>query len=183
MSTKKCWESQEWQALKEHTDEVRRLHLRNLLQDDDRCKKMTASFGKDKEHGIYLDYSRQQVTEKTMGLLFQLAKSQKLSEKIQDMANGVHLNSTEDRAVMHMALRAPASAKFEVDGENVVPKVHSVLERIESFANKIRNGTLLGVTGKPLTDVVSIGIGGSYLGPEFLAEALKTVDVQNSYLA
>jgi glucose-6-phosphate isomerase len=163
--------------LKAHTEEVQKLHLRNLMQDADRCKKLTASFGKEKEHSMYLDYSRQQVTDETMGLLFKLAKSQNLTQKIQDMANGVHLNSTEDRAVMHMALRAPAGATFEVDGENVVPKVQSVLDRIESFANKVRGGQLLGVTGKPLTDVVSIGIGGSYLGPEFLAEALKTDSV------
>lgn len=146
--------------------------LRELLADAGRCASLVA------EHdGIVLDYTRQKVTLETMKMLYQLADAAKLDEKIAAMAQGQHINKTEDRAVMHLALRAPKSASFIVDGKDVVPDVHQVLDRIYAFADGIRSGNNpehLGATGKKLTNVISIGIGGSYLGPEFVFEALKT---------
>lgn len=105
--------------------------------------------------------------------LFALAEATGLKEKLAAMAAGEHINVTEDRAVMHVALRAKPDATFTVDGKNVVPDVHAVLDRIRDFSDRVRSGAWKGVTGKPLTDIVSIGIGGSYLGPEFVFEALK----------
>jgi glucose-6-phosphate isomerase len=107
-------------------------------------------------------------------MLLELAKAAGVQDKIKSMAAGEHINSTEDRAVMHMALRAPKGYTFNVDGSNVVPDVQAVLDKIFEFANKVRSGEAVGATGKPLVNVVSIGIGGSYLGPEFVYEALKT---------
>ena len=129
---------------------------------------MTAEF-----HGILLDYSRQRVTPGTMDKLEALARAAGLQGKLGDLARGEHLNSTEDRAVGHMALRAPRGAVCMIDGANVVPAVHGVLDRIATFANAVRIGAHAGATGKKLTNVVSIGIGGSYLGVEFVAEALR----------
>jgi glucose-6-phosphate isomerase len=107
-------------------------------------------------------------------MLLELAKAAGVEDKIKQMAAGDHINSTEDRAVMHMALRAPKGYSFNVDGTNVVPDVQAVLDNIYTFANEVRSGQAVGATGKPLVNVISIGIGGSYLGPEFVYEALKT---------
>ena len=170
----KVWETVEWKVLREHVKSIDTLHLRDLLQDEERCNALTASCGTDGAHAIWLDYSRQRVTKETMKLLIDLGISQNLKQKIRDMASGCHVNSTENRAVMHLALRATESAIYNVDGTNVVPQVHQVLERIYEFTSAVRCGEWVGATGKKLTSVVSIGIGGSYLGPEFLAEALGT---------
>lgn len=137
-------------------------------QDADRCGAMQVEFD-----GAMLDYSRQRVSVETMTKLLALAARAGLSDKIHRMFAGEHINVTEDRAVAHAALRAPKGAVFTVDGENVVPDVHAVLDRIEAFSEAVRAGARTGVTGKALTNVVSIGIGGSYLGPEFVYEALR----------
>ena len=123
--------------------------------------------------GLFLDYSRQRVTSETMRLLHALGAAAGLPEKIACMARGERINTTEDRAVGHIALRAPRAGACEVDGVDVAPAVHAVLDAIAAFSRKVRDGEHLGATGKPLTDVVSIGIGGSYLGPEFVYEALR----------
>ena len=128
-------------------------------QDAERSGTLTAEFD-----GILLDFSRQRATAETFQLLLALAEAAGLKSKIHAMAAGAHLNITEDRAVGHMALRAPAASSAIIDGVDVVPAVHSVLDRIHAFTASIRAGERKGVTGKALTDVVSIGIGGSYLG-------------------
>eukprot|EP00386_Alphamonas_edax_P007141 GDKI01023592.1.p1 GENE.GDKI01023592.1~~GDKI01023592.1.p1 ORF type:complete len:556 (-),score=224.41 GDKI01023592.1:297-1964(-) len=144
-------------------------HLRELLKDDRRNAAMsTESFG------VILDYCRQKADPTTMKLLMQLAKETKLQDKIKAMFAGEKINQTEDRAVLHVALRSPPDAKIIVDGKNVMPDVHNVLGRIKKFASAVRRGEWTGFTGKPLKDVVCIGIGGSYLGPEFVYEAVRT---------
>lgn len=159
----------EWQRLEEHAQEIESTHLRELLQDEDRCDKMYA------EHdGVYLDYSRQRVTIQTLDLLQDLAKRQKLEESIQAMVSGEKINFTEKRAVLHTALRADRSEEVMVDGQNVIEEVHEVLDQIKQFTEGVRSGTLRGYTGRRLRNIVSVGIGGSYLGPEFLHEVLKT---------
>ena len=171
LSALHAWETPEWAALAAHAESARgggMAHLSELLKDEGRCAALTASVP-----GVHLDYSRQRVTSETMGLLHALASAAALPDKIAAMAGGVHINTTEDRAVGHIALRAPKTATFEVDGVNVVPAVHTVLDNISAFAEKVRTGAHVGATGKALTDVVSIGIGGSYLGPEFVFEALR----------
>lgn len=166
-----AWETQAWSDLAAHAESSSNggmPHLKELLKDEARCAALTASIP-----GMHLDFSRQCVTLETMDLLQRLAQSSELPAKIAAMAGGVHINVTEDRAVGHIALRAPKGTVFEVDGSNVVPAVHAVLDRIAAFSQRVRSGTHVGATGKPLTDVVSIGIGGSYLGPEFVYEALR----------
>ena len=165
----------EWKRLEEHLkSEIDQSHLRDLLQDEHRSQNMFA------EHdGVYLDYSRQRATLKTMDLLQDLAKTQKLEDRIQDMVTGKKINFTEKRAVLHTALRADRSEKIYVDDDaeannNVVEEVHQVLDQIKFFTEGVRNGDILGYTGRRLRNIISVGIGGSYLGPEFLHEVLKT---------
>lgn len=157
-----------WQRLKQHAREMKRCHLRDLLKDARRSKSLVATYNR-----ILLDYSRQNVTRETMGSLFALARTAGLKEKMRAMVNGEKINKTEGRAVLHTALRAPRGAVIKVDGSNVMPDVHAVLDKIRIFAGKVRSGGWRGITGKPLTDVVTIGIGGSYLGTEFVHEALR----------
>jgi hypothetical protein len=137
--------------------------------DAERCEALTAE-----HNGVYLDYSRQRVTMETMGLLYDVAEAAHLRAKIDSMFAGDHINSTEDRAVLHVASRAPRHAKIMVDGKDVVPDVHAVLDKIKEFSRKVREGEWVGATGKPLTDVVAVGIGGSFLGPLFVHTALRT---------
>lgn len=165
----RSWESPAWSKLVEHAAATRDVHLRDLLADAHRCEELFLE-----AEGIYLDYSRQRVTAETMDLLEELAGAALLSEKINAMRTGLHVNITEDRAVMHTALRAQADETAVVDGKNVVPEVHAVLDRIAAFSDAVRSGAHVGATGKRLTQVVAIGIGGSYLGPEFVHEALRT---------
>mmetsp|Transcript_9972 Transcript_9972/g.15051 ORF Transcript_9972/g.15051 Transcript_9972/m.15051 type:complete len:562 (-) Transcript_9972:155-1840(-) len=162
-------QSTSWARLQEHANEIKQLHLRDLMNDSQRCGSLYAEYD-----GIALDYSRQNVTATTMDLLFDLAATAGLDIKRAAMGSGNHINSTEDRAVMHMALRSPRSKRFVVDGADVVPDVHSVLDKISSFSEDVRSKRWVGATGKPLVNVISVGIGGSYLGPEFVYEALKT---------
>lgn len=161
--------SQEWEKLEEHKEEMDETHLRDLLQDAERSGAMFA------EHdGVYLDYSRQRASLETMDLLQDLAKRQKLNEKIKSMFSGEKINFTEKRAVLHTALRADRSEQVFVDGENVIEEVHEVLDQIKAFAEGVRSGSIRGYTGKRLRNIISVGIGGSYLGPEFLHEVMKT---------
>jgi len=159
----------QWKRLENHVAEIDQSHLRDLLQDDERSQAMFA------EHdGVYLDYSRQRATSKTMDLLQDLAKTQRLEERIQDMVTGKKINFTEKRAVLHTALRGERSEEIFVDGVNVIEEVHQVLDQIKYFSEGVRNGDIRGYTGKRLRNIISVGIGGSYLGPEFLHEVLKT---------
>mmetsp|Transcript_3970 Transcript_3970/g.10396 ORF Transcript_3970/g.10396 Transcript_3970/m.10396 type:complete len:820 (+) Transcript_3970:304-2763(+) len=159
----------QWKRLEAHVAEIEEAHLRDLLQDEERSEAMFA------EHdGVYLDYSRQRATSQTMKLLQNLAKTQRLEERIQDMLTGKKINFTEKRAVLHTALRAEQEEEIYVDGVNVVEDVHQVLDQIKYFTEGVRNGDILGYTGKRLRNIISVGIGGSYLGPEFLHEVLKT---------
>ncbi|KAL0028857.1 hypothetical protein WJX77_001267 [Trebouxia sp. C0004] len=161
--------SHEWRALEEHLGEVDKLHLRDLLTDETRCNELFFE-----HNGITCDFSRQRVTPKTVKLLRNLAGAANLKTKISQMFAGEHLNVTEDRAVLHPALRAPRDEKIYDGKKNVVPEVWEVLDKIKGFSDKVRSGEWLGVTGKPLTDVVAIGIGGSFLGPLFVHTALRT---------
>lgn len=150
-------------------------HLRELIQDEERCALMQV------EHGdILLDYARQRLTKDARAALFELANDVHLRSKIASMFQGDKINGTENRAVLHVALRAPPSASITVDGVDVVPLVHDVLNRIRDFSKRVRDAKWLGATGKPLTDVVAIGIGGSYLGPEFAFEAMRMQPVANA---
>nr|ABH11442.1 cytosolic glucose-6-phosphate isomerase [Chondrus crispus] len=155
-------------ALKNAASAADDMHLRDLLMDEDRCAAMVAS-----HTGFLLDYSRQRLTKDSMSLLFDLARRVGLSDKIAAMFNGDKINTTEGRSVLHVALRAPKTASITTDGTDVVPAVHEVLDKIKGFTDKVRSGAWVGATGKTLTDVVAIGIGGSYLGPEFVFEALR----------
>src|SRR5262245_10049724 len=158
-----------WKALEAHHRMVRELHLRTLFADDPkRGEHMTAEAA-----GIFLDYSKNRITEETLKLLLQLAQQCGLRHRIDAMFGGKKINITENRAVLHVALRAPKGASIAVDGENVVPQVHAVLDKMANFSNRVRSGTWKGHTGKRIRNVINIGIGGSDLGPVMAYEALK----------
>jgi glucose-6-phosphate isomerase len=123
--------------------------------------------------GLYLDYSKNRITDETLKLLLQLADESGLRERIDAMFRGEKINVTENRAVLHVALRAPRGASIVVDGENVVPQVHAVLDKMADFSKRVRSGAWKGHTGKPIRNVINIGIGGSDLGPVMAYEALK----------
>jgi glucose-6-phosphate isomerase len=158
-----------WRALVEHQRGIRDLHLRQLFADDpQRAAHMSAEAA-----GLYLDYSKNRVTEETLELLFQLADERGVAARRAAMFRGEPINTTENRAVLHVALRAPRDAHVEVDGENVVPQVHAVLDRMAALARRVRSGEWRGHTGKHIRTIVNIGIGGSYLGPEMAYLALR----------
>ena len=158
-----------WQALAAHRATLSGVHLRELFAADPaRGERLVLDAA-----GLYLDYSKNLVTDETLRLLVALAESAGLRERIDAMFRGERINVTENRAVLHVALRAPAGAVIEVDGENVVPQVHAVLERMTGFANRVRRGEWLGHTGRRIRNVVNIGIGGSDLGPVMAYEALR----------
>ena len=158
-----------WHALGQHFNTVKTLHLRDMFaQDPKRGQRMTAEAA-----GLFLDYSKNRVTEETFQLLLKLAAESGLREHIDAMFRGEKINITEDRAVLHVALRAPKSATIMVDGENVVPKVYAELKKMAAISDKIRSGAWKGHTGKRIRNVVNIGIGGSDLGPVMAYEALK----------
>jgi glucose-6-phosphate isomerase len=164
-------ESPEWHALQTHREALRGAHLRGLFAGDpDRGERMALEVG-----DLYLDYSKNLVTDETLGLLAALAERAGLTERIAAMFRGDHINVTEDRAVLHVALRAPRDAVIVVDGQDVVPEVHAVLDRMASFSERVRSESWTGSTGKPIRHVVNIGIGGSDLGPAMAYEALKDV--------
>jgi glucose-6-phosphate isomerase len=158
-----------WKALTAHAATAKSLKLRDLFHTDpDRGTRYTAETA-----GIFLDYSKNRITDETLALLIQLAEESGLKQHIEAMFTGQKINTTENRAVLHVALRAPASESILVDGEDVVPAVHEVLDKMSAFADKIRSGQWLGHTGKRIKNVVNIGIGGSDLGPVMAYEALK----------
>ena len=160
---------QSWKALQAHHEKIRSLHLRTLFADDPaRGERLTAEAA-----GIYLDYSKNRVTDETLTLLRRLAEESGLRELIDAMFRGDKINLTEDRAVLHVALRAPRGASIVVDGKNVVPEVHAVLDAMADFSNRVRSGAWKGHTGKRIRNVINIGIGGSDLGPVMAYEALK----------
>jgi glucose-6-phosphate isomerase len=158
-----------WKSLQAHYEKVRDLTLRKLFADDPKRGERLAI----EAEGIYLDYSKNRVTDETLALLLQLADESGLRERIDAMFSGEKINVSEQRAVLHVALRAPKGAMIVVDGENVVPQVHAVLERMADFARRVRGGEWRGHTGKRIRNVVNIGIGGSDLGPVMAYEALR----------
>ena len=158
-----------WQALQAHADAMQTVHLRDLFaQDAGRGEAYTAQAA-----GLFLDYSKNRVTSETLGLLRQLAQETFVTAKRDAMFAGERINVTEGRSVLHVALRMPRGSSLVVDGKNVVPEVHEVLDRMAAFADQIRAGSWLGYTGKPINNIVNIGIGGSDLGPVMAYEGLK----------
>jgi glucose-6-phosphate isomerase len=158
-----------WKALEAHHQKTRDLHLRQLFADDPgRGERLTLEAA-----GLYFDYSKNRITDETLTLLLQLADESGLRDRIDAMFRGEKINVTEDRAVLHVALRAPKGESIIVDGEDVVPKVHAVLDKMTDFSNRVRSGEWKGYTGKRIKNVVNIGIGGSDLGPVMAYEALR----------
>ncbi len=158
-----------WVALKEHLAEIRTRHLRELFAEDaDRGSRFALE-----AVGLYLDYSKNRITDATIALLVKLADEVGLRGRIDAMFRGDKINETEKRAVLHIALRTPPGTRIIVDGQDVVPEVHAVLDRMNAFANRIRAGAWLGHTGKPIKNIVNVGIGGSDLGPVMAFEALR----------
>ena len=158
-----------WQALESHYKKVGALHLRNLFADDpNRGERMTIE-----AVGIYFDYSKHRVIDETLSLLFQLAEESGLQSRIEAMFQGEKINITEKRAALHVALRAPIGQSIFLDGKDVVPQVHAVLDKMVAFSTRVRSGDWKGQTGKPIRNIVNIGIGGSDLGPVMAYEALR----------
>jgi glucose-6-phosphate isomerase len=158
-----------WKKLQGHYKKIREVHLRNLFADDPgRGERMTVDAA-----GIFLDYSKNRITDQTIKMLLNLAAESGLRSRIDAMFRGDKINITEKRAVLHVALRAPEGTTIQVDGENVVPEVHAVLARMAAFSNRIRSGEWKGHTGKRIRNVINIGIGGSDLGPVMAYEALR----------
>jgi len=169
MATKRVTELPAWKALSAHFQKVGRLHLRELFaQDPTRGPRLTLEAA-----GLYLDYSKNRITDETLALLLQLAEQSGLRARIDAMFGGEKINVSEKRAVLHVALRAPKGQSILVDGEDVVPQVHSVLDRMADLSNRVSGGAWRGHTGKPIRNIVNIGIGGSDLGPVMAYEALK----------
>src|SRR5256885_638095 len=160
---------QSWKALQVHRNDIGERHLRTLFAADaTRGERLTAE-----AVGIYLDYSKNRVTDETVTLLCRLAEECGLRERIDAMFRGDKINVTENRAVLHVALRAPRGTSIVVDGKNVVPEVHAMLDAMTDFANRVRSGAWKGHTGKRIRNVINIGIGGSDLGPVMAYEALR----------
>ena len=169
MSATPLRERKAWQALERHYAEISGTHLRDLFAaDPGRGERLTAE-----AVDIYLDYSKNRITDETLALLIELAEESGVAERRDAMFRGEHINVSENRAVLHTALRLPATATLVVDGQDVVADVHAVLARMRDFANRIRSGEFKGYTGKPIKNVINVGIGGSDLGPVMAYEALK----------
>ncbi|MGH3395492.1 MAG: glucose-6-phosphate isomerase, partial [Streptosporangiaceae bacterium] len=158
-----------WQALELHHAQIAGRHLRDLFADDPgRGERLTAQ-----AEDIYLDYSKNRVTDETLSLLMDLARECGVPERRDAMFRGEHINVSEDRAVLHVALRMPRDVSLVVDGEDVVAQVHEVLDRMRDFAERVRSGKWTGYTGKPIRNIINVGIGGSDLGPVMAYEALR----------
>ncbi len=161
--------TKEWKALDKHFKKMEKVQMKDLFKaDTKRFDKLSADFGE-----ILLDYSKNRITDETMKLLMQLVKASGLKRAIGDMFSGKKINWTEDRAVLHIALRNRSNRKIMVDGKNVMPGINKVLEKMKTFSNEVRSGKWKGFTGKKIKTVVNIGIGGSDLGPVMITEALK----------
>ncbi len=159
----------EWKALCQHFESIKNVHLRDAFaEDSDRASKFSVEAVE-----LFLDYSKNRINKETMTLLFDLAKSAKLKERTEAMFTGEKINSTEDRAVLHTALRAPKDAVIKFEGQNVVPEVHEVLDKMTAFCERVLSGEWTGHTGQPIRNVINIGIGGSDLGPVMAYEALR----------
>ena len=170
MSSPATVKRQSWKALESHHQEISKRHLRELFAEDpQRGERMALE-----AVGLYFDYSKNRITDETLKLLFRLAEESGLPSRIDAMFSGEKINRTENRAVLHTALRAPRDASIVVDGENVVPKIYTVLDKMAHFADRVRNGEWKGYTGKRIRNVVNIGIGGSDLGPVMAYEALRS---------
>jgi glucose-6-phosphate isomerase len=162
-------ERKAWQALERHYAEISGTHLRDLFAaDPGRGERLTAEAA-----GIYLDYSKNRITDETLALLIELAEESGVAQRRDAMFRGEHINVSENRAVLHTALRLPATATLVVDGQDVVTDVHAVLARMRDFSDRVRSGEFKGYTGKPIKNVINVGIGGSDLGPVMAYEALK----------
>ena len=158
-----------WKALRQHYDQIADAHLRDLFAEDpERGRDLTLTVG-----DLYIDYSKHLVTRATLALLVDLARAAGLEQRRDEMYSGAHINTSEDRAVLHTALRLPRDATLSVDGQNVVADVHEVLDAMGDFTDRLRNGQWTGATGKRITCVVNIGIGGSDLGPAMAYQALR----------
>ncbi len=167
--SKKLTKTKSWNSLEKHYKKISNVHLKSMFEEDKKRGKNLVL----KDLGIYFDYSKQRITNKTLNLLLGLAKERGVEAKRDAMFSGKKINVTEDRAVLHTALRAPRGSKIIVDGKNVVPGVHRVLKKMTTFSNQIRTGKWKGYTGKSIKNIVNIGIGGSDLGPVMAFEALK----------
>lgn len=162
-------ESPQWQSLVRHYEAIKNVHLRQMFADDPKRGEEFVVEGA----GLYLDYSKNRITRETLAMLIDLAKARGLADGIEAMFSGAKINLTEGRAVLHTALRAPRDANVVVDNENVIPEVHAVLDKMSAFCKRVRTGQWKGHTGKPIRNIVNIGIGGSDLGPVMAYEALK----------
>ncbi|HEY6438066.1 MAG TPA: hypothetical protein VIY47_15860, partial [Ignavibacteriaceae bacterium] len=162
-------ETTPWQKLTAHLLTMQATHMRELFEEDPhRFEKFKITF-----NDILIDYSKNIITEETINLLIDLANEVQLKDSIDAMFNGDKINQTEHRSVLHVALRNMSNTPFHVDGENVMPQVNSVLEQMKNFSNRLISGEWKGYSGKPITHIVNIGIGGSDLGPLMVTEALK----------
>jgi len=174
-TTKPLTQRKAWKALAAHHKKLQKLHLRQLFAEDPkRGERLTAEAA-----GLFLDYSKNRITDETLKLLFGLARESSLRAAIDAMFRGEKINLTENRAVLHVALRAPKGARILVEGKNVVPDVHAVLDKMEGFSRRVRSGAWKGHTGKRIKNVINIGIGGSDLGPVMAYEALKHYSVRS----
>jgi glucose-6-phosphate isomerase len=169
LKSKPLKETPAWNALQAHYEQIKDTHLRKLFADDPKRGNHFTVEGAD----LYLDYSKNRITEETMRLLVQLARERGVAERREAMFRGEKINVTEKRAVLHTALRAPKGSSIVVDGENVVPQVHAMLDKMADFSNRVRRGEWRGHTGKVIRNVINIGIGGSDLGPVMTYEALR----------
>jgi glucose-6-phosphate isomerase len=168
--TQQLTETASWRALQAHYEKIKDIQLRRLFADDPgRGERLVAESA-----GLYLDYSKNRITDETVRLLIQLAKERGVAERRDAMFRGEKINITENRAVLHVALRAPRGAQIKVDGEDVVAEVHAVLDKMAAFCKRVRSGEWKGHTGKALKNVINVGIGGSYLGPEMAFDVLRT---------
>ena len=173
--TSRLTDAPAWRALEAHYEQIRAVHLRDLFAEDPgRGERMVAEGA-----WLHLDYSKNRITDETVMLLLQLASERGVAERRDAMLRGDKINVSEERAVLHVALRAPRGAHFLLDGHDVVPDVHAVLDRMTDFATQVRNGDWKGYTGKRVKTVVNIGIGGSYLGPEMAYLALRSYSLRD----
>jgi len=168
-------ETAAWLALASHYQQIKDLHLRQLFAQDPRRGERFVAEGA----GLYLDYSKNRITDETVRLLVRLAQERGVAERREAMFSGAKINTTEKRAVLHVALRAPRTAHILVDGQDVVPEVHQVLDAMSAFAENVRSGKWLGHTGKRIRNVINVGIGGSYLGPEMAYLALRPFSMRS----
>ena len=178
MTTQRPIDTAAWKALQTHYEKVKNLQLRQLFADDPQRGTRLVAEGV----GLYLDYSKNRITDETMSLLTQLARERGVEARRDAMFRGEKINITEKRAVLHVALRAPRGTKIEVDGKDVVADVHAVLDKMAGFSNRVRSGDWKGHTSKRIKNVINIGIGGSYLGPEMAYDALRDFSDRNMTL-